>query len=101
MHFEKDAMQALSSGAQEFARVENVNGNMVYRRATPDLASVQACVNCHEGKTGRRYARGGVCSNSHGRTPWLNWTEILRVSIWGFLRSAYLWSDSYFSWSKS
>ena len=48
--FEKEAMQALSAGAKEFSRAESVDGNMMYRRATPDLASVKACVNCHEGK---------------------------------------------------
>ena len=48
--FEKEAVQALAAGEKEFARVENVNGHMMYRRATPDLASVKACVNCHEGK---------------------------------------------------
>ena len=48
--FEKEAMQALAGGAKEFTRTESVNGQMVYRRATPDLASVKACVSCHEGK---------------------------------------------------
>ena len=48
--FERDAIQALAAGAQEFVRTENVNGGMMYRRATPDLASVKACVSCHAGK---------------------------------------------------
>lgn len=48
--FEKDALNALSGGAKEFTRVEEVGGTPMFRRATPDLASVQACVGCHEGK---------------------------------------------------
>jgi methyl-accepting chemotaxis protein len=48
--FEKDALAALGSGQQEFTRIDSVNGKMMFRRATPDLASVQACIGCHEGK---------------------------------------------------
>ncbi len=48
--FEKDAVSALSNGSEEYTTTELVNGQLMYRRATADLASVQACVGCHEGK---------------------------------------------------
>jgi methyl-accepting chemotaxis protein len=48
--FEKEALAALASGQKEFIKNDAVNGKMMFRRATPDLATVQACVNCHEGK---------------------------------------------------
>ncbi len=48
--FERNALQALASGEKEFTSIESVNGSLMFRRATPDLASVQACVSCHEGK---------------------------------------------------
>ena len=48
--FETDALVALASGQKDFSRNEMVNGKMMFRRATPDLANVQACVGCHEGK---------------------------------------------------
>ncbi len=47
--FETDALAALASGQMAFSRNEIVNGKMMFRRATPDLANVQACVGCHEG----------------------------------------------------
>jgi methyl-accepting chemotaxis protein len=48
--FEKEALAALVSGQKEFIKSEIVNGKMMFRRATPDLATVQACIGCHEGK---------------------------------------------------
>jgi methyl-accepting chemotaxis protein len=48
--FEKEALVALGSGQKEFTKIDTVNGKMVFRRATQDLASVKACVGCHEGK---------------------------------------------------
>ena len=48
--FEQQALEALTTGQPEFASIESVNGAMVFRRATPDFASVKACVSCHEGK---------------------------------------------------
>ena len=48
--FEKNALKALAAGEKEFSTIETINGKMMYRRATPDLASVEACVTCHEGK---------------------------------------------------
>ena len=48
--FEKQALEALTSGQTEYTSVESVNGAMMFRRATPDFASVKACVSCHDGK---------------------------------------------------
>ena len=48
--FEKDALTALAAGQKEFTKIDTVMGKTVFRRATQDLASVQACVGCHEGK---------------------------------------------------
>ncbi len=48
--FEQQALEALGGGQAEFSAIESINGMMMYRRATPDLASVQACVSCHKGK---------------------------------------------------
>ena len=48
--FEEQALQALTTGQTEFTSIEAVNGAMMFRRATPDFASVQACVSCHDGK---------------------------------------------------
>ena len=48
--FEQEAVAALGSGQHEYAKTEIVNGQMMFRRATADLASVAACVSCHEGK---------------------------------------------------
>ena len=48
--FEKEALAALAAGQKEFIQKDLVNGKLMFRRATPDLASVKACVGCHEGK---------------------------------------------------
>ena len=48
--FEEQALQALATGQKEFTSTEVINGAMMYRRATTDFASVQACVSCHAGK---------------------------------------------------
>ncbi len=48
--FEEQALQALTTGQKEYTSIEAVNGAMMYRRATADFASVQACVSCHDGK---------------------------------------------------
>ncbi|WP_447962271.1 methyl-accepting chemotaxis protein [Nitrospira sp. Ecomares 2.1] len=48
--FEKDALAALAAGQKEFTRNDTVNGKMMFRRATQDLATTQACIGCHEGK---------------------------------------------------
>ncbi len=48
--FEEQALAALAEGQQEYISIEAVDGEMMYRRATADLASVKACVSCHAGK---------------------------------------------------
>ena len=48
--FEKEALAALAAGQKEFTKNDTVNGKMMFRRATPDLATTQACIGCHEGK---------------------------------------------------
>ena len=48
--FEQQALEALTTGQTEFTSIESVNGGMMFRRATADFASVQACVSCHAGK---------------------------------------------------
>ena len=48
--FERTALQTIMGGANSYSRMESVNGELTYRRASADVASVQACVNCHVGK---------------------------------------------------
>lgn len=48
--FETDALKAIMSGAESYARVEDQNGVTNYRRATADRANTVACIGCHAGK---------------------------------------------------
>ena len=48
--FERQALQEITAGADSYARVETLDGQLTYRRASADKASVKACVNCHVGK---------------------------------------------------
>ncbi len=48
--FEKKAMELISNGAESFSDIQVMNGVPMFRRASADLASVEACVNCHVGK---------------------------------------------------
>ncbi|MDR4486305.1 MAG: methyl-accepting chemotaxis protein [Nitrospirales bacterium] len=48
--FEKKAMELIKNGAESFSDVQILNGVPTFRRASADLASVEACVNCHAGK---------------------------------------------------
>lgn len=48
-NFEEDVFKALQGGVDEFTRVEPVSGTLMYRRATPDRASTEACISCHAG----------------------------------------------------
>ncbi|MDE3019076.1 MAG: methyl-accepting chemotaxis protein, partial [Nitrospirota bacterium] len=48
--FEEDAIKAIMSGAESYARVEEMRGESTYRRATPDKATVAACIGCHTDK---------------------------------------------------
>jgi methyl-accepting chemotaxis protein len=49
--FERDAMKAIMTGAESYARAEEVGGVMQFRRATPDKAVAAACIGCHTGKS--------------------------------------------------
>ncbi|WP_447972144.1 methyl-accepting chemotaxis protein [Nitrospira sp. Kam-Ns4a] len=48
--FEAEALKAIMAGADSFARIEEANGTLTFRRATPDKATAAACVGCHQGK---------------------------------------------------
>ncbi|RMH36154.1 MAG: methyl-accepting chemotaxis protein [Nitrospirae bacterium] len=48
--FERMAVQAIMSGADVYSMIDTSGGEPVFRRASADKASVQACVNCHVGK---------------------------------------------------
>ncbi|TKB71035.1 MAG: methyl-accepting chemotaxis protein [Nitrospira sp.] len=49
--FETEALKAIMSGADSYARVEeSKDGSVAYRRATPDRAGTAACIGCHAGK---------------------------------------------------
>ena len=48
--FESDALKAIMSGSDSYARIEEANGTTTFRRATPDKAMAQACIGCHAGK---------------------------------------------------
>ncbi|MGD9849811.1 MAG: methyl-accepting chemotaxis protein [Nitrospirales bacterium] len=48
--FEKKAMELINNGADSFSDIQVINGVPTFRRASADLASVEACVNCHVGK---------------------------------------------------
>ena len=48
--FETEALEAIMSGADSFARIEEANEIRTYRRATPDIARDETCIRCHAGK---------------------------------------------------
>lgn len=48
--FERKAMELIRNGADSFSDVQLVNGVPVFRRASADVASVEACLGCHAGK---------------------------------------------------
>lgn len=48
--FETDALRAIMSGAESFARVEEINGVLTYRRGSVDKATSTACIGCHTDK---------------------------------------------------
>jgi len=47
--FEEAAITAIAQGQDSFSRVEGEGETMVYRRASADKATVQACTGCHVG----------------------------------------------------
>ncbi|ULA68914.1 MAG: Methyl-accepting chemotaxis protein [Nitrospira sp.] len=46
-NFENEAIRAIMSGAESYARRDEVNGVPTFRRATVDKASSTACLSCH------------------------------------------------------
>ncbi len=48
--FETEALKALASGAESYARREDINGTLTFRRAVPDKAVSAACISCHTDK---------------------------------------------------
>lgn len=48
--FEKKAVELINNGADSYSDIQVMNGVPMFRRASADLASVEACVNCHVGK---------------------------------------------------
>lgn len=48
--FERQAIEAIMSGAESYARIEEASGALTFRRATPDKATTAACLGCHQGK---------------------------------------------------
>ena len=47
--FENEAMRAIMSGAESYARRDDVNGVQTFRRAVVDKAVSGACIGCHTG----------------------------------------------------
>lgn len=47
--FERQALQAILAGAPSYSQVEQTENGHVFRRASADKASAQACVGCHTG----------------------------------------------------
>lgn len=48
--FERQAIQAIMSGAESYTNIEEAAGVLMFRRATPDKATTAACIGCHQGK---------------------------------------------------
>ncbi|MCA9423150.1 MAG: methyl-accepting chemotaxis protein, partial [Nitrospira sp.] len=48
--FERKALELIKNGAKTVNEIETIKGVPTFRRASADLASVQACVSCHVGK---------------------------------------------------
>jgi len=46
-NFENEAIRAIMSGAESYARRDEVNGVPTFRRATVDKATSTACLSCH------------------------------------------------------
>ncbi|MBV6470467.1 MAG: hypothetical protein NBKEAIPA_02382 [Nitrospirae bacterium] len=46
-NFENEAVRAIMAGAESYARRDEVNGVMTFRRAIPDKATSAACLSCH------------------------------------------------------
>jgi methyl-accepting chemotaxis protein len=48
--FEQRAMDLIKEGADSHSEIQLVNGVPIFRRASADRATVEACVHCHVGK---------------------------------------------------
>jgi methyl-accepting chemotaxis protein len=48
--FEKKAIELIRNGAESVSEIQTIGGVQTFRRASADVASVYACVNCHVGK---------------------------------------------------
>ena len=48
--FEQKALELITHGAKSISEIETINGVSTFRRASADVASVEACVSCHVGK---------------------------------------------------
>ncbi len=49
--FEKKAIELINNGADSFSDIQVVDGVPTFLRASADRASVEACINCHAGKS--------------------------------------------------
>ncbi|WNM62802.1 methyl-accepting chemotaxis protein [Candidatus Nitrospira neomarina] len=49
--FEQQALERIKNGAKIFSKIESINGVPTFRRASADVATVEACIGCHGGKT--------------------------------------------------
>ncbi len=48
--FEQKALELIKNGAKIVSEIETINGVPFFRRASADVATVEACVSCHVGK---------------------------------------------------
>lgn len=48
--FERKALELMKNGAKSVSEIQTINGVSTFRRASADVASVEACVSCHVGK---------------------------------------------------
>jgi methyl-accepting chemotaxis protein len=48
--FEQQALKRIKNGAKIFSEIESINGVPTFRRASADVATVEACIGCHGGK---------------------------------------------------
>ncbi|MDH5698471.1 MAG: methyl-accepting chemotaxis protein, partial [Nitrospirota bacterium] len=48
--FEQKALELIKNGAKSVSEIETINGVPTFRRASADVATVEACVSCHVGK---------------------------------------------------
>lgn len=48
--FEQKALELMKNGTKSVSEIETINGVPTFRRASADVATVEACVSCHGGK---------------------------------------------------